>query len=125
MANTSAPSDRWPPINFLRHALLTIVCFIVSAAAFVSAIFLYTYCIPVVEGGQTTGCVFPHLFAADLFVFGGVLFLALGLLYGVWAELDLEPRGWPKWAEYDYGPSLRSKTPPSSTPEAPGQSRSP
>lgn len=59
MPETSASSDRWPPIRFLQHAVLAIICFFVSAAAFVSSVFLYTYCIPVISGVRRPDASFP------------------------------------------------------------------
>jgi energy-coupling factor transporter transmembrane protein EcfT len=90
MADSGTPSDRWPPIHFYRYSLVSIVCFVVSAASFVGAVFLFTYCIPVVINGFST-CIYAHWLAASFFVAGGALFLILGIVYGAFAWISLEP----------------------------------
>jgi len=91
MTGASSPPDHWPPIAFYRHSLVAIVAFIVSAASFVAAVFLLTFCVPIVTSFGTTGCAFQHQLAGYFFVGGGVLFLLLGLVYGSLAWLSLEP----------------------------------
>jgi hypothetical protein len=91
MADPDAPSDRWPPIQYYRLGLVAVICFVVSAAAFVSAIFLFAYCIPgaVTFGAQS--CVFPHWIAAWLILGGGTAILILGVVFGLLAWISLEP----------------------------------
>jgi hypothetical protein len=90
MPDFGSPSDRWPPIHFYRDSLVSIICFVVSAASFVSAVFLFAYCIPVTMNGNSV-CVYPHWLAASFFVLGGGLFSVLGIVYGALAWLSLEP----------------------------------
>jgi hypothetical protein len=90
MADSDTTSAHWPPINFYRDSLISLVSFVVSAGSFLSAIFLFTYCIPVTIGGNSV-CVYPHWLAATCFLLGGVLFSILGILYGLLAWLSLEP----------------------------------
>ena len=96
MAEPVTPSDRWPPIQFYRGALISIICFIIAAAAFVSAVFLFSYCVPATFGG-VSACVFPHWTAASIVAIGGALVLVVGVAYGVAAWLCLEPARYGAW----------------------------
>jgi hypothetical protein len=64
----------------LNSPWVGIVAAIFSAASFLLSAFLFTYCVPIVVGGNSAGCVVPHQFAATGFLFLGIGLLVLSLL---------------------------------------------
>lgn len=120
MAESATLPDRWPPIEFYRNSLACVVCFVVAAAAFVSAIFLFAYCVPVTDAGGSV-CVPPHSVAATIITIGGALVLILGVLYGVAAWLCLEPARYRKvlHALYSSGSESAPQPPPDAGGSAP------
>ncbi len=123
MTGAMTPPERWPPEHFFRHAFLSVLLFVVAAAAFVSAVFLYTYCIPGTVAFGASGCVFPHQLAAGIFLGAGVLFLALGLVYGSLAWLAFEPERYQRlMAQFPPAPS-RPPERAASAPEAETRAR--
>jgi hypothetical protein len=122
MADLGTPSDSWPPIQFYRDSLVSIVCFVVSAASFVSAVFLFTYCVPVVTNGNSV-CIYAHGLAASFFVLGGVVFSTLGIVYGSLAWLSLEPERYRRFVSKWEGKSWA--TAPQSPPDGSGPARPP
>jgi hypothetical protein len=53
---------------------------IFSAAAFVISAFLFTYCVPIIVNGTSTGCAISHQLAATGFAGLGVALLILSVL---------------------------------------------
>ncbi|MGI0131146.1 MAG: hypothetical protein ACREDE_11115 [Thermoplasmata archaeon] len=56
-----------------------------SAASFVAAVFLFTYCVPASVMGGSVGCVVPHELAVTGFAILGAFFLVLFFLQAWWA----------------------------------------
>ena len=91
MVAPEAPRDRWPPIEYYRYSLVSVVAFVVAAACSVSAVFLATYSVPVTVNGNPVW-VFPHWTAAAFFALGAAVFTVLGIVYGgiAWLCLDAD-----------------------------------
>lgn len=123
MTGTSPQPDRWPPIEFYRNSLVALISFIVSAAAFVIAVFLFTYCTTGVLPSAPSVCVFPHVVAATVFALGGALFLLLGGVFGALAWLSLEPERYRKLFDSLTGKASKAPSPVPS--ETTGEARSP
>jgi hypothetical protein len=109
MEGSDGPSDRWPPIEYYRGSLASVVSFVIGAACIVSAIFLFTFCIPSVVDREAV-CLFPHWLAASVLALVGILFSAVGVLYGVIAWLSLEPERYRRWQQRWRSDEPESKT---------------